>query len=126
MQWLGEVSGLQDGLRHIAEKKRQAQRLKELADPTTGPYTLGCSRETALNLGHPERRKVRHVTLDEEGHHAHTRNNAQILATVRNTAINLHRLAGADNIAEACRATALTADLRLDLLNPQIPSPQAC
>jgi len=41
MQWLGEVSGLQDGLRHIAEKKRQAQRLKEQADPTTGPDTLG-------------------------------------------------------------------------------------
>lgn len=35
MQWLGEVSGLQEGLRHIAEKKRQAQRLAELADPTT-------------------------------------------------------------------------------------------
>jgi hypothetical protein len=40
MQWLGEVSGLQEGLRHIAEKKRQAQRLKELADPTTSLDTL--------------------------------------------------------------------------------------
>ncbi|EUA93041.1 transposase family protein [Mycobacterium ulcerans str. Harvey] len=30
------------------------------------------------------------------------------LATLRNTAINLHRLNGADNIAEACRITALT------------------
>ena len=69
---------------------------------------------------------VRDVTFDEDRHHAHTGNSAQILATVRNTAINLHRLAGADNIAEACRATALTADRRLDLLNPQIPSSQAC
>jgi predicted transposase YbfD/YdcC len=69
---------------------------------------------------------VRDVTFDEDRHHAHSGNSAQILATVRNTAINLHRLAGADNIAEACRATALTANRRLDLLNPQIPSSQAC
>lgn len=40
MQWLGEVSGLQEGLRHIAEKKRQAQRLAQLADPTTSLDTL--------------------------------------------------------------------------------------
>ncbi|WP_422120308.1 hypothetical protein, partial [Mycobacterium marinum] len=29
------------------------------------------------------------------------------------------------NIAEACRVTALTADRRLDLLNPQFPSSRA-
>lgn len=40
MQWLGEVSGLQEGLRHIAEKKRQAERLQQLADTTAGPDTL--------------------------------------------------------------------------------------
>ncbi|BAV40667.1 C-term transposase for IS2404 [Mycobacterium ulcerans subsp. shinshuense] len=57
---------------------------------------------------------------------AHTGNGAQVLATLRNTAINLHRLNGADNIAEACRITALTANRRLDLLNPQFPSSQAC
>jgi hypothetical protein len=34
MQRLGEVSGLQDSLRHIADKKRQAERLKQLADDT--------------------------------------------------------------------------------------------
>jgi hypothetical protein len=48
------------------------------------------------------------------------------MASLRNTAINLHRLDGATNIAEACRATALTANRRLDLLNPQNPSSQAC
>jgi len=68
---------------------------------------------------------VRDVTFDEDRHHAHAGNSAQILATVRNTAINLHRLAGADNIAEACRTTALTADRRLDLLKPQIPNSEA-
>ena len=31
MQWLGEVSGLQDSLRHLNDKKRQAERLGQLA-----------------------------------------------------------------------------------------------
>ena len=31
MQWLGEVAGLQDSLRHIADKKRHAERLRQLA-----------------------------------------------------------------------------------------------
>ncbi|ABL03950.1 C-term transposase for IS2404 [Mycobacterium ulcerans Agy99] len=69
---------------------------------------------------------IRDVTFDEDRHRAHTGNGAQVLATLRNTAINLHRLNGADNIAEACRITALTANRRLDLLNPQFPSSQAC
>ncbi|WP_421648852.1 ISAs1 family transposase, partial [Mycobacterium marinum] len=68
---------------------------------------------------------VRDVTFDEDRHTAHTGTGAQVLATLRNTAINLHRLNGADNIAEACRVTALTADRRLDLLNPQFPSSRA-
>jgi predicted transposase YbfD/YdcC len=65
---------------------------------------------------------VRDVTFDEDRHSAHTGNGAQVLATLRNTALNLHRLAGADNIAEACRVTALTANRRLELLNPQTPA----
>lgn len=69
---------------------------------------------------------VRDVTFDEDRHHVRAGNSAQILATVRNTAINLHRLAGADNIAEACRVAALTPGRRLDLLNPQIPRSKAC
>jgi len=28
MQWLGEVAGLQESLRHIADKKEQAERLR--------------------------------------------------------------------------------------------------
>ena len=31
MQWLGEATGLQDSLRHIADKKRHAERLRHLA-----------------------------------------------------------------------------------------------
>lgn len=69
---------------------------------------------------------VRDVTFDEDRHTAHTGNSAEVLAALRNTALNLHRIDGADNIAEACRVTAMTANRRLDLLNHQIPSSQAC
>ncbi|MEU8966666.1 hypothetical protein AB0C89_33865 [Streptomyces sp. NPDC048491] len=31
MQWLGEVAGLQESLRHIAAKKQQAERLRAQA-----------------------------------------------------------------------------------------------
>jgi hypothetical protein len=31
MQWLGEVAGLQESLRHIADKKQQAERLRAQA-----------------------------------------------------------------------------------------------
>jgi hypothetical protein len=49
------------------------------------------------------------------------------MATLRNTAINLHRLTGAINIAEACRTSALTSATALSLLGkPQKPSSQAC
>jgi hypothetical protein len=49
------------------------------------------------------------------------------MASLRNTALNLHRLAGSDNIAEACRVTAFSADRGLNLLkNPQISRSQAC
>lgn len=42
MQWLGEVSGLQDSLRHIADKKRQAERLRQLATNTeSNDHVLG-------------------------------------------------------------------------------------
>lgn len=35
MQWLGEVAGLQEGLRHIADKRRQAERFQQSAAPDT-------------------------------------------------------------------------------------------
>ncbi|EUA92520.1 transposase for IS2404 domain protein [Mycobacterium ulcerans str. Harvey] len=85
------------------------------------------------HLRRPHARKRNHLTENAaytvnqtDPQRAHTGNGAQVLATLRNTAINLHRLNGADNIAEACRITALTANRRLDLLNPQFSSSQAC
>ncbi|WRZ87916.1 hypothetical protein OHB54_01830 [Streptomyces sp. NBC_01007] len=32
MHWLGEVAGLQESLRHIADKKQQAERLRARTD----------------------------------------------------------------------------------------------
>ncbi len=47
---------------------------------------------------------VRDVTFAEDRCQARTGHAAQVLATLRNTAINIHRRAGATNIATACRA----------------------
>ncbi|MFF7987774.1 hypothetical protein ACFZDK_53600 [Streptomyces sp. NPDC007901] len=42
MQWLGEVAALRESLRHIAEKKRQADRLRGQAEQgVNGPGSLG-------------------------------------------------------------------------------------
>uniref|UniRef100_UPI001C57FB89 ISAs1 family transposase n=1 Tax=Candidatus Mycobacterium methanotrophicum TaxID=2943498 RepID=UPI001C57FB89 len=59
---------------------------------------------------------VRDVTFDEDRSTTRTGNAAQVLASLRNTALNLHRLDRADNIAEACRATAFSTDRGLHLL----------
>jgi hypothetical protein len=65
---------------------------------------------------------VRDVTYDGDRSTTHIGNGAQFMASLRNTAINRHRLDGATNIADACRATALTVNRRLDLLSPRNPS----
>ena len=67
-------------------------------------------------------------TYDEDRSPVRTGTAPQAMATLRNTAINLHRLAGATNIAEACRTDALTTTTAAVALlgNPQNPSPQAC
>jgi predicted transposase YbfD/YdcC len=68
---------------------------------------------------------IRDVGFDEDRSTVTTGTGPQIMATLRNTALNLHRLDGATNIAEACRTTALTPGHRLDLLNPRKPSSTA-
>lgn len=47
---------------------------------------------------------VRDVTFDEDRSQIRTGTSAQVMATLRNVAISLHRLAGASTIAEATRA----------------------
>lgn len=70
---------------------------------------------------------VRDVTFDEDRSTVRTGAAPHVLASLRNTALNLHRLTGADNIAEACRLTAFSLDRGIHLLtNHQISRPQAC
>jgi predicted transposase YbfD/YdcC len=70
---------------------------------------------------------VRDVTFGEDASTVRIGSAPQVMASLRNTALNLHHLAGADNIAEACRVTAFSADRGLDLLtNHRNPRSHAC
>jgi predicted transposase YbfD/YdcC len=69
---------------------------------------------------------VRDVTLDEDRSTIRTGTAPQIMASLRNTALNLHRINGAENIAEACRTSAFNTDRSLHLLtNHQTSRSQA-
>ena len=68
---------------------------------------------------------VRDVTFDEDFSATRTATTPQVMATLRNAALNLHRLDGATNIAEACRATAFDPNRGVHLLNPQNHRPRA-
>ena len=70
---------------------------------------------------------VRDVTFDEDRSSVRTGTAPQAMATLRNTTINLHRLAGATNITEACRTMALTNADALTLLGePLNPRSRVC
>lgn len=62
---------------------------------------------------------VRDVTFNEDFSAARTGNTPQVMATIRNTALNLHRLDGATNIAEACRVTGFDPVRGIHLLTPE-------
>jgi hypothetical protein len=63
-----------------------------------------------------------YVTYDEDRSNLRTGTAPQVAATFRNTAISLHRIDGALNIAEACRTTAFSPNRGLHLLtNTQNP-----
>lgn len=53
---------------------------------------------------------VRDVTWDEDRSTVRTGAAPQVMAALRNASMGLHRLHGADNIAEACRTTAFSPD----------------
>jgi predicted transposase YbfD/YdcC len=70
---------------------------------------------------------VRDVTLAEDASTIRTGAAPQVMASLRNTVLNLHRLAGAANIAEACRFTAFSAHRGLNMLTEhRNPRSQAC
>jgi predicted transposase YbfD/YdcC len=68
---------------------------------------------------------VRDVTFDEDRSAVRSGTTPQVMATLRNAALNLHRLDGATNIAEACRTTAFDPRRGIHLLTPDIRRSQA-
>ena len=70
---------------------------------------------------------VRVVTLAEVASTIRTGTAPLVMASLRITVLNLHRLAGAANIAEACRVTAFSAHRGLNMLTEhRNPRSQAC
>jgi len=59
---------------------------------------------------------VRDLTFDEDRSRVRTGTGAEVMATLRNLAISLHRLAGWDNIAQATRHTARDVTRAANLL----------
>ncbi|WUD63499.1 transposase (plasmid) [Nocardia sp. NBC_00511] len=59
---------------------------------------------------------IRDVTFDEDRSQIRTGSGPQVMATLRNIAISLHRLYGETNIAEACRHHSRDAHRPLALL----------
>jgi predicted transposase YbfD/YdcC len=59
---------------------------------------------------------VRDVTYDEDRSQTRTRQGPRVMASLRNLAITLHRLAGATNIAAACREAAWNPHKTVTLL----------
>jgi hypothetical protein len=59
---------------------------------------------------------VRDVTYGEDAGTLRVGTAPQVAATLRNTSINLHRLNGETNIAEACRTTGFSKNRGLHLL----------
>ena len=76
----------------------------------------GPQRSNALGLPDNKLHWVRDVTFAEDHSQVRTGNAPQVMATFRNLAISLHRLAGATNIAAALRHHGRSATRPLRLL----------
>jgi hypothetical protein len=59
---------------------------------------------------------IRDVTFGEDLSQVRTGNGPAVMATLRNFAVSRHRLAGAVNVARACRRTARHPNRALALL----------
>jgi hypothetical protein len=64
---------------------------------------------------------VRDVTYDEDRSTVAAGTGPQVMASIRKTALTLHRLDGSINIAEACRETVLSPTRGIHLRNPKPP-----
>jgi len=71
---------------------------------------------------------VRDVTFDEDRSRVRTNSGPQVMTTLRNLAISLHRLSGATNIAAAVRGCCQRSHRAFELLSPKrrtVRAPQA-
>jgi predicted transposase YbfD/YdcC len=117
LDWPGHKQVLE--LRRTVTEKRTGQTRCEVAHAIT---SLGRERATARQLlelwrghWHIENRLhwVRDVTFDEDRSQVRAGHAPQVMATLRNIAISLLRLCGAQNIAAACRRYAAQPALAL-------------
>lgn len=129
-----KVLALDDNLRSELLGARQAVRVRRWRRPVGAPasietvhYLTNLPPDTAnpddlakLIRGHwrieTRLHLIRDVAYGEDHHRAHTGNAPQNLAILRNTAITLHRRAGATGIQPALRATYRKPERLLDLL----------
>jgi len=77
----------------------------------------GPRRSNAPGLPDNSVHYVRDVTFDEDRSQTRTGTSAQVMATFRNVAISLHRLAGATTIAQATRAITRRPERVLTLIS---------
>ena len=68
---------------------------------------------------------VRDVTFDEDRSQVRTGSGPQVMASLRNLAISIHRLNGATNIAAATRSCSWDNTLPFKLLRIRIPAARA-
>ncbi len=117
LDWPGHRQVLE--LRRTVTEKRNGQTRDEVAHAIT---SLGQERATTGELlelwrahWHIENRLhwVRDVTFDEDRSQARAGHVPQVMATLRNVAISLLRICGAENIAAACRRYAARPALAL-------------
>jgi predicted transposase YbfD/YdcC len=117
VEWPGHAQVLE--LRRAVTNKRTAETRREVV---YGITSLGPERATSAQLlqfwrahWHIENKLhyVRDVTFDEDRSQVRAGCAPQVMATLRNVAISLLRLCGAENIAAACRRYAARPALAL-------------
>jgi predicted transposase YbfD/YdcC len=117
LEWPGHAQVLE--LRRLVTNKRTSETRQEVV---YGITSLGPERASAAQLlqlwrehWHVENRLhwVRDVTFDEDRSQVRAGRAPQVMAALRNVAISLLRLCGAENIAAACRRYAARPALAL-------------
>jgi predicted transposase YbfD/YdcC len=118
--WPGLAQVFEVG-RHVMEKKTGKERVEVVYGVTSlRPEQASPGRLLELVRGHwaieNKSHWVRDVTYDEDRSQVRKGHIAQVMAALRNTGIGLLRVAGYDNIAQACRQMAAQTHRALALI----------